>query len=51
LNLHFRHWPPSPDHPISTIHYYKKIISTLVTLSTTQLCLYFASSLARAPRY
>jgi hypothetical protein len=35
----------------STLHFYKKIISTLVTLPITQSRLYFASSLVRAPRH
>jgi hypothetical protein len=30
-----------------TLHYYKKVISTLVTLLTTQPCLHFVSSLVR----
>jgi hypothetical protein len=36
---------------LATLHCYKKVISTLVILPTTQLHLHFASSLARAPRY
>jgi hypothetical protein len=51
LNLHHRHRPPSPYCLTPTIHYYKKIISTLVTLPTTQPHLHFSSSLARAPRH
>jgi hypothetical protein len=51
LNLHYRRRPPSPDRLTPTLHYYKKDISTLITFLTTQLSLYFASSLARAPRY
>jgi hypothetical protein len=51
LNLHHRRRLPSPDRPTSTLHCYKKIISTLATLPTTQLCLYFISSLARAPSH
>jgi hypothetical protein len=39
------------DRPTSTLHCYKKIISTLVTLPTTQSHLHFVSSLARAPRH
>jgi hypothetical protein len=38
-----------PNRPAHTLHCYKKIISTLLTLPITQLRLYFASSLARAP--
>jgi hypothetical protein len=34
-----------------TLHCYKKVISTFVTLTITQPCLNFASSLARAPRH
>jgi hypothetical protein len=49
LNLHHYRQPPSPDSPTPTLHCYKKIISTLITLPTTQPCLYFVSSLARAP--
>jgi hypothetical protein len=41
----------SLNRPTHTIHCYKKIISILATLPITQLCLYFASSLARAPRH
>ncbi len=48
LNPHRRHRPPSPDHPTPTLHWYKKVILTLVTLPTTQSRLHFASSLARA---
>jgi hypothetical protein len=51
LNPHHHHRPPSPDHPILTLHCYKKDISILVTLPTTQLRLHFASFLARAPRH
>jgi hypothetical protein len=49
LNLHHRHQPPSPDRLTPTLHCYKKVISTLATLPTTQPHLYFVSSLARAP--
>jgi hypothetical protein len=49
LNSHRDRWPPSSDRSSPTLHYYKKFISTLVTLPTTQLCLYFTSFLARAP--
>jgi hypothetical protein len=41
--------PPSPDCPTPTLHCYKNIISTPTTLPNTQPCLYFISSLARAP--
>jgi hypothetical protein len=51
LNLYHRQWPPSPDHPTPTLHCYKKVISTLSTLPTTQSHLYFVSSLAIAPRH
>jgi hypothetical protein len=36
LNLHHRHWPPSPDSPTPTLHCYKKVISILANLPTTQ---------------
>jgi hypothetical protein len=36
LNLLHHHRPPSPDRPTPTLHYYKKVILTLATLSTTQ---------------
>jgi hypothetical protein len=49
LNPHHHHMLPSPDRPTPTLHCYKKIISTLATVPTTQSCLYFASSQARAP--
>jgi hypothetical protein len=51
LNPHHHRRLPSPNRLTSTLHCYKKNISTLVTLPTTQPCLYFASSLARAPRH
>jgi hypothetical protein len=51
LNSHHRHRPPSPDRSTPTLHYYKNIISTLATLSTTQPCRYSAFSLSRAPRH
>jgi hypothetical protein len=51
LNLHHRHQPPSLDCSTPTLHFYKKIISTLVIIFITQPCLYFAFSLAKAPRY
>jgi hypothetical protein len=49
LNLHHRRRLPSPDRLILTLHCYKKIISNLDTLLTTQQCLYFASTIARTP--
>jgi hypothetical protein len=51
MNLHHRRWPPSPDSPTSTptLYYYKKFILILATFPTTQLRLYFVSSLVRAP--
>jgi hypothetical protein len=48
LNLHHHHHPPSLNSPTPTLYCYKKVISTLITLPTTQLCLHFTSSLARA---
>jgi hypothetical protein len=51
LNPHHRRPPHSPDSLTSTLHCYKKIISTLATLPINQQCLHFASSLARAPRH
>jgi hypothetical protein len=55
LNLHHRR-RPSPDRLTPTLHCYnpplvKKVISTLTTLPITQPCLYFTSSLARAPHH
>jgi hypothetical protein len=35
LNPHHHHWPAYPDHLTLTLHYYKKFISTLITLHTT----------------
>jgi hypothetical protein len=49
LNPYHRRWPPSSDCPIPTLYRYKKVISTLVTLPTTQPYLNFSSSLSRAP--
>jgi hypothetical protein len=53
-----KHWIDiiAIDHPPQTVltptlHYYKKVISTLVTHLITQPYLYFASSLVRAPRH
>jgi hypothetical protein len=51
LNPHHRRTLPFPDRPTLTLYCYKKTISTLVTLSTTQQCLHFVSSLARAPHH
>jgi hypothetical protein len=51
LNSHHRRRPPSLDNPTHTLHFYKKVVSTLATLLTTQPHLYFVSSLARAPQY
>jgi hypothetical protein len=41
LNPHHHHRPPSPDRLTLTLHCYKKVISNLVTLPTTQPRLYF----------
>jgi hypothetical protein len=49
LNPHHRRRPLFSDRLTLTCHYNKKVISTLITLSTTQSHLYFAFSLARAP--
>jgi hypothetical protein len=46
LNTHHHCRSSSPYRPIPTLHYYKKIISTLVTLLITQPHLHFASSVA-----
>jgi hypothetical protein len=51
FNLQHHRRLPSPDHLTSTLHCYKKFISTLFTLPTTQPRLYFTYSLARAPRH
>jgi hypothetical protein len=58
LEPKLKHWicittacHPSSDHPTPILHCYKKIISTVATLPTTQLHLHFASSVARAPRH
>jgi hypothetical protein len=51
LNLHHCHRLPSSDRPTPTLYCYKVIIATLATLPTTQPRLYFASSLASAPRH
>jgi hypothetical protein len=50
LNLHHYRRSPSLDRPTLTLHCYKKVISTLVTLPITQPHLHFTSSLARAQR-
>jgi hypothetical protein len=44
-------WLPSLNRPTPTLHCYKKIISTLVTLLTTQSYLHFTSSLTRVQRH
>jgi hypothetical protein len=46
LNPHYHHRPPFSDNLTPTLHCYKKVISTLPTLPTTQLLLHFISSLA-----
>jgi hypothetical protein len=51
LNSHHRRKLSSLNHPTHTLYCYKKIISTLTTLSTTQTRLHFTSSLARTPRH
>jgi hypothetical protein len=48
LNSHHHRRLPSPNHQTLILHCYKKIISTLVTLPTTQSRLRFAPSLAGA---
>jgi hypothetical protein len=48
LNPHHRRRHLSLDCPTFILHCYKNVISTLTTLSNTQLCRYFDSSLARA---
>jgi hypothetical protein len=50
LNPHHHSRPPSLNRLAPTLYYYKKIISILITLTTTQSYLHFTSSLARAPR-
>jgi hypothetical protein len=49
FNPHHCHRLPSSDCLSLTLYCYKKIISNLATLSTTQSRLYFTSSIARAP--
>jgi hypothetical protein len=51
LNPHHSRRSPSPDSPTFTINCYKKVISILTTLPTTQPHLYFTSSLSRAPHH
>jgi hypothetical protein len=51
LNPHHHHRPPSQNRLTHTLHCCKNVISTLVTLPTTQPCFYFTSSLARAPHH
>jgi hypothetical protein len=51
LNPHNCYRSPFSDHTAPTLHYYKKVISTLVILLTTQSRLHFASSLTKAPRH
>jgi hypothetical protein len=51
LNPHHRYRSCSPDSPTLTLHCYKKVISILAILNTTQPHLHFASSLARAPHH
>jgi hypothetical protein len=50
LNPHHHSNPPFPACPTPNFHCYKKIISIMITLSTTQQCLYFASSIAKISR-
>jgi hypothetical protein len=49
LNPHHHHRLLSSDRLTLILHCYKKIISTLVILPTTQSCLYFTFSLVRVP--
>jgi hypothetical protein len=51
LNPHHHRRPPSLDRLTLTLHCYKKVLSTLATLPTTQPRLHFASSIARAPHH
>jgi hypothetical protein len=51
LNLHHQRRPPFPDRSTLTLHCYKNIILILATLPTTQLRIYFVSSLVRASCY
>jgi hypothetical protein len=51
LNPHHRCRLSSSDCPTPILQCYKKIISTLATLPTTEPRLHLASSLARAPRH
>jgi hypothetical protein len=51
LYLHHHRRPSFLDRPTLILYCYRNVISILITLSTTQSCLYFVSSLARAPRH
>jgi hypothetical protein len=51
LNPHHHHRPPSPDRLTPTLHYYKNVISTLVTIPTIQPHLHFVRSLARVTHH
>jgi hypothetical protein len=51
LNLHHHCSLPSPNYLTLTLYYYKKIISILDTLLTTQTYINFISLLARASRH
>jgi hypothetical protein len=51
LNSHHRRGLPSLNRQTLTLYCYKKIISTLTTLSTTQSRLHFASSLTKTPHH
>jgi hypothetical protein len=51
LYLHHHRRPSFSDRPTLIFYYYRKVISILITLLTTQSCLYFVSSLARAPHH
>jgi hypothetical protein len=48
LNPYHRPRPSSPDRLTPTLHCYKRVITTLTSLLTTQTRLHFASLLARA---
>jgi hypothetical protein len=49
LNPH--HSLSSPDSPTPILHWYRKVISILITLHITQPHLHFTSSLVKAPRH
>jgi hypothetical protein len=51
LNPYYHNMTLSLYHPTLTLYCYKKIISILITLPTTQSRLYFTSSLAKVPRH